>query len=73
MAEFNDAELNIICMLASHGSRLMGEDIIGGILKTGGFHLLQDSDESVVKLAHKIQDRKDQFVTQYKNIVGTDW
>lgn len=48
----------------------LGEDSIGEILKTGGFHLLEDNGHAVVDLALKLDKCKNEAKTTVSRITG---
>jgi len=50
-----EQELRVVGRLVVELARIEGEDVMGVILKTGGFRELPDED-GVVNLAHKLEE-----------------
>ncbi len=57
---FTDKELTAIKFMVQYLGRhgCHGEDVIGAIMYTGAFRLLEDSDKAVVALARKLGSRE---------------
>lgn len=50
-----EGELHAVAIIVTQFAHLVGEDVMGAILKTGGFRCLGDSDAAVVDLARKLE------------------